>query len=51
VHDAHEPDPPSRGTGPSGFAYEPEPYCDFCERTGHTFRSCPARDDEPDEAS
>jgi hypothetical protein len=23
-------------------------YCDYCEREGHTFRSCPARDDDPD---
>jgi len=23
-----------------------EPYCDYCERSGHSFRSCPARDDE-----
>lgn len=23
-----------------------EGYCDYCEETGHTFRSCPARDDE-----
>lgn len=23
-----------------------EPYCDFCEETGHTFRTCPQRDDE-----
>lgn len=22
-------------------------YCDYCERKGHTFRSCPARDDDP----
>jgi len=22
------------------------PYCDYCERTGHTFSTCPARDDE-----
>lgn len=20
-------------------------YCDYCEREGHTFSSCPARDD------
>jgi CLIP1 zinc knuckle len=28
-----------------------EPYCDYCERYGHTFSSCPKRDDEtvPDE--
>lgn len=24
-----------------------EDYCDYCEREGHTFRTCPARDDEP----
>lgn len=23
-----------------------EPYCDLCEVTGHSFRTCPARDDE-----
>lgn len=23
-----------------------EAYCDFCESEGHTFRSCPRRDDE-----
>lgn len=23
-----------------------EPYCDYCEREGHTFTSCPRRDDE-----
>lgn len=23
-------------------------YCDYCETEGHTFRSCPRRDDEPD---
>jgi hypothetical protein len=22
-----------------------EEYCDYCEREGHTFRACPARDD------
>jgi hypothetical protein len=28
---------------------EPD-YCDYCEREGHTFSSCPKRDDEyPDE--
>jgi hypothetical protein len=26
-----------------------EGYCDLCERFGHTFRSCPARDDHYDE--
>lgn len=26
-----------------------EPYCDYCEEEGHTFRSCPARDDTPDQ--
>lgn len=25
-----------------------EAYCDLCERTGHTFRCCPARDDDVD---
>lgn len=23
-------------------------YCDLCEREGHAFRSCPARDDDPE---
>lgn len=23
----------------------PEDYCDYCEKEGHTFRKCPARDD------
>lgn len=23
----------------------PEDYCDWCETDGHTFRSCPRRDD------
>jgi hypothetical protein len=23
------------------------PYCDYCEQDGHTYRSCPARDDDP----
>ncbi len=26
-----------------------EPYCDYCEGYGHTFRSCPRRDDSPEE--
>jgi len=26
-----------------------EDYCDYCERDGHTFRSCPKRDDDPDD--
>lgn len=26
-----------------------EPYCDYCEIVGHTFRTCPARDDSFDE--
>lgn len=26
----------------------PEPYCDYCENDGHTFRSCPMRDDDPE---
>lgn len=25
----------------------PEPYCDYCEKEGHTFATCPARDDDP----
>ena len=27
-------------------------YCDYCEKEGHSFRACPARDDEnePEEA-
>ena len=24
-----------------------EGYCDYCERSGHTFSSCPKRDDSP----
>jgi hypothetical protein len=28
------------------LVFAPEPYCDYCERDGHTFSSCPARDDE-----
>lgn len=27
----------------------PEEYCDLCEVDGHTFRTCPARDDELEE--
>lgn len=27
---------------------EPD-YCDYCEREGHSFRTCPARDDSFDE--
>ncbi len=27
----------------------PEDYCDYCERSGHTFRSCPRRDDNFDD--
>lgn len=23
-----------------------EIYCDYCEQDGHTFRSCPRRDDD-----
>jgi len=23
------------------------PYCNYCERTGHTFSTCPDRDDDP----
>lgn len=26
-----------------------EDYCDYCEQSGHTFRSCPKRDDEDDQ--
>jgi len=26
--------------------YDSEPYCDYCERDGHTFRTCPERDDD-----
>lgn len=26
-----------------------EDYCDYCEREGHTYRSCPKRDDDPGE--
>lgn len=26
-----------------------EEYCDYCEEEGHTFRSCPRRDDTPDQ--
>lgn len=22
-------------------------YCDYCEHDGHTYRNCPARDDDP----
>lgn len=22
-------------------------YCDYCEQIGHTFNTCPKRDDEP----
>jgi hypothetical protein len=24
------------------------PYCDYCEKEGHTFAQCPARDDYED---
>lgn len=27
----------------------PEPYCDYCETEGHSFSTCPKRDDDPDE--
>jgi len=27
-----------------------EGYCDYCEREGHTFRSCPRRDDHQDQS-
>ena len=30
--------------------YVSEGYCDYCEREGHTFSTCPKRDDEYDEA-
>jgi hypothetical protein len=26
--------------------YDDRPYCDYCEKHGHTFSSCPARDDD-----
>jgi hypothetical protein len=26
-----------------------QPYCDYCEKEGHYFRECPARDDESEE--
>lgn len=26
-----------------------EDYCDYCEREGHTFRTCPRRDDDDTE--
>lgn len=26
--------------------FPPPPYCDYCEHEGHTFSTCPARDDE-----
>ena len=42
---ATEPDVASWGTGPSGLMPD-EPYCDYCERDGHTFASCPRRDDD-----
>lgn len=36
-----------------GYAIEVDetevPYCDYCEKEGHYFRSCPARDDAPGE--
>lgn len=28
------------------FMESMEGYCDYCENTGHTFRTCAARDDE-----
>lgn len=27
----------------------PTEYCDYCETEGHTFRACPARDDDCNE--
>jgi len=38
----------------SGVFIEDELYCDYCDEEGHTFRSCPRRDDldvEPDSES
>lgn len=29
-----------------GFYRTVEGYCDYCEVEGHTFRTCPARDDD-----
>lgn len=26
-------------------------YCDYCEREGHTFRTCPARDDHAEDVA
>jgi hypothetical protein len=26
-----------------------EPFCDFCEEEGHSFRSCQMRDDDPED--
>lgn len=38
-----------RALGEDGSCWEQlafeEPWCDYCERYGHTFRSCPQRDD------
>jgi hypothetical protein len=28
-----------------GSYYDAEPYCDYCETSGHTYRFCPMRDD------
>ena len=32
---------------PDDEVIHPEPYCQLCEREGHTVRSCPTRDDDP----
>ncbi len=36
--------------GPDEASFDdPRPlYCDYCETEGHTFRSCPKRDDDDD---
>jgi hypothetical protein len=36
------PENPIGGLEPS---VEGDPYCDYCERYGHTFRTCENRDD------
>ena len=52
--DEYDPEPdygrPTRAEAEADMADDNfELYCDYCERTGHTFRTCPARDDEPQE--